>query len=54
MPKAGFKSVTFSETIYEKLHVDYEKKKSQLQMKGINSFSGYVTSILIKEMEIVN
>lgn len=50
MPKAGFKSVTFSETIYEKMNNDYKNKKEELATKGINSLSAYVVSLLSKEM----
>ena len=51
MPKAGFKSITVSENIYDKFYKKYEKKKKILAMKGINSFSGYMVSILAKQLE---
>ena len=46
MPKPGFKSITISETVYEKFYSVYEKSKESLTMKGINSFAGYVTYLL--------
>ena len=54
MPKAGYKSVTFSETIYDKINSDYQKNKDELATKGINSLSGYVVSLLAKEMGFAN
>ena len=51
MPKLGFKSLTISCDIYDKFYKKYEKKKKILAMKGINSFSGYMVSILSKQLE---
>ena len=50
MPKAGFKSITISESVYDKFHDSYRKSKSDLAMKGVNSFSGYVTYMLEETM----
>jgi hypothetical protein len=46
MPKAGFKSITVSETVYNKFHDVYKKNKQDLVMKGINSFAGYITFMM--------
>jgi hypothetical protein len=43
MPKPGFKSITISETVYDKFFDVYQKSKNELTMKGVNSFAGYVT-----------
>lgn len=51
MPKAGFKSITLSETVYDKFFEVYQTNKSKLAMKGVNSFSGYVTSMLEEMMQ---
>ena len=50
MPKAGFKSITVSETVYDKFHEVYQNSKDDLTMKGVNSFSGYVTYMLEEMM----
>jgi len=50
MPKAGFKSITVSETVYDNFYETYEKNKEDLLMKGVNSFSGYVTFMLEEMM----
>ena len=50
MPKPGFKSITISETVYEKFHDVYEKNKDKLIMKGVNSFAGYITYMLEDSM----
>ncbi len=46
MPKAGFKSITISEEVYDKFHDVFQKNKSELSMKGVNSFAGYITYML--------
>ncbi len=51
MPKAGFKSITVSENVYDKFFNVYEKNKEDLAMKGVNSFSGYVTYMLEEMMQ---
>ena len=51
MPKAGFKSITVSENIYDKFHARFEKKKEALAMRGISSFSGYVTFVLSENLK---
>lgn len=51
MPKAGFKSITVSENIYDKFHIIFEKKKDALAMRGISSFSGYITFVLSENFE---
>ncbi len=51
MPKAGFKSITVSEEVYDKFFGVFEKSKPELMMKGVNSFSGYVTYMLEQMMQ---
>ena len=51
MPKAGFKSITVSETVYDKFHEVYQNSKDDLTMKGVNSFTGYVTDMLEEMMQ---
>jgi len=46
MPKAGFKSITISEEVYNRFHDTYKKSKQDLAMKGINSFAGYITFMM--------
>ncbi|MDE1815708.1 MAG: hypothetical protein KGI11_04020 [Thaumarchaeota archaeon] len=46
MPKAGFKSITVSEEVYNRFHDIYRKNKQDLAMKGINSFAGYITYMM--------
>ena len=50
MPKPGFKSITVSENIYKKFFNVYEKRKNDLELKGITSFSGYLTSMMEEMM----
>ncbi len=51
MPKYGFKSITVSETVYNKFYDVYQKNKQDLTMKGVNSFVGYVTYMLEETMQ---
>ena len=51
LPKAGFKSITVAETVYDKFQDVYQKNKESLTMKGVNSFSGYVTYMLEEMMQ---
>jgi hypothetical protein len=51
LPKEGFKSITVSEVVYSKFFDVYQKNKEDLLMKGVNSFSGYVTYMLEEMMQ---
>ncbi len=51
MPKDGFKSITVSETVYNRFYDIYKENKIDLTMKGINSFSGYITYMLEDVMQ---
>jgi hypothetical protein len=44
MPKPGYKSITVSENVYKKFFEVYEKNRKGLELKGIMSFSGYLTN----------
>ena len=50
MPKQGFKSITVSEHVYNKFFEVYDKRKKDLELKGITSFSGYLTSMMEEMM----
>jgi hypothetical protein len=50
MPKPGFKSITVSEHVYKQFFRVYEKNKKGLEIKGIRSFSGYLTSMMEEMM----
>lgn len=50
MPESGFKSITVSELVYKRFFDVYTQIKKQLELKGITSFSGYVTSIMDEMM----
>jgi hypothetical protein len=43
MPKPGYKSITVSERVYKTFFKVYEENKKGLEIKGIRSFSGYLT-----------
>ena len=51
MPKPGFKSITISESVYDRFHDVFNKNKKDLSKKGVNSFAGYVTFLLEDMMQ---
>lgn len=51
MPKEGFKSITVTELVYKNFYDVYSENKADLAMKGVNSFSGYVTYLLEEMMQ---
>jgi hypothetical protein len=48
MPKPGYKSITVSEHVYKHSFKVYEKNGKGLEIKGIRSFSGYLSFQLLK------
>lgn len=52
MPKPGFRSVTFPESILDRFEEIYKNSKSDLQSEGIFSFTGFLTSRLSKQFEL--
>lgn len=48
MPPDGFKTVTISEEIFDKIYKKYEKEADTYKEKGIFSFSGYITQLLLE------
>ncbi|MFY9566906.1 MAG: hypothetical protein WAQ29_11175, partial [Nitrososphaeraceae archaeon] len=46
MPRAGFKSITVSDYVYNRFFGTYERTRRDLELKGITSFSGYLTSMM--------
>jgi len=52
MPGEGFKSITVSDSVYDNFFKLWQKQKDEMNMKGVTSFSGFVThklSILLKK-----
>ena len=51
MPKPGFKSFAIKEELYKFWKFNYEKNKEKLRNQGISSFSGYLTSLMKKNID---
>ena len=51
MPKEGFKSITVSDTVYDRYYEIYQKNKQELSIKCVNSFAGYITYMLEQTMQ---
>ncbi len=51
MPKPGFKTITVAEAVFDKFYAKYEADKEDYKEKGIFSFAGYITKILLDTKE---
>ncbi len=51
MPKEGFKSITVSETVYNRFNDAYANSKDTLAVQGIRSLSGYISYMLEERMQ---
>ncbi len=51
VPKEGFKCITIRAKVYDYYYANWLKNKSAFEIKGITSFSGYITHILTRAME---
>ncbi len=51
MPKEGFKSITVSESVYDRFNDAYNRSKESLANKGVRSLSGYVSYMLEERMQ---
>lgn len=50
MPKEGFKSITVSETVFQRFNEAYNASKEMLAARGIRSVSGYIGHMLSERM----
>lgn len=46
MPKKGFTSFSLKSSVYDYWYRNYQKEKENLRMKGVSSFSGYLTHLI--------
>jgi hypothetical protein len=51
LPPKGWKSVTIPEHVYKYFEEDYEKNRKAYALKGVRSFSGYLTMKLSELMD---
>jgi hypothetical protein len=51
MPMRGYQTITIKSTIYAKLVDAYEKKKRDLIMEDIRSYTGYAQTLLERAIE---
>ena len=51
MPHKGFKSITLHANTYDDLDTIYQNNKDDLRLRGIRSFSGYITSLINESVE---
>ena len=46
MPKAGFRSITIKEELYDNVYALYQERKVNLRFAGINSFTGFCVNYM--------
>jgi len=51
VPKPGFKSYALKDELFDKLQKKFEQQKKELKLKGITSFSAYLTYLMNIEIE---
>jgi len=49
MPPIGFKSITMPKNVYDHFFKKYQEEKQDIAVKGIFSFSAYITYQLSKK-----
>jgi len=49
MPKLGYKSITVTDIVYDNFKTRFLKKKDELTLNGISSFSGFITQQLTEK-----
>jgi predicted CopG family antitoxin len=51
MPKKGYKTITVKESVYNYFKEQWEKRKHELEVQGISSFSAFITHELNRLLE---
>lgn len=52
MPRCGFKTITVTETVFDKFYQTWLTCKDELAMKGVSSFAGYITHLILECMKV--
>ena len=51
MPRKGFKTITVKENVYNYFFNEWKERRQELEVKGIRSFSGYISYRLSQLIE---
>ena len=51
VPREGYKSITVPESVFNHFMKEWKKRKEELRVKGVRSFSGFVTMLLTELLE---
>ena len=51
MPRKGYKSITVPDDVYNYFARRWEKEAPQYRLKGVRSFSGYISMKLMELMQ---
>lgn len=54
MPREGYKCITVKAEVYDYYYTNWLAHKKEYTLKGISSFSGYITYILTRAIEEKN
>lgn len=52
MPKAGFKTFTVNDAVYEHFWKVWQKCKDDMVKEGVSSFSGYIAYLMEKRLRV--
>jgi hypothetical protein len=51
MPREGYKCITLKAEVYDHYYANWQAHKKEYEVKGISSFSAYITHILARAVE---
>lgn len=51
LPKKGYKSITVKQEVYDYYHAQWQQNKQKYAIKGVNSFSAFITYVLDKALK---
>jgi hypothetical protein len=46
MPKKGYKTITVKAEVYDYYHSTWQQRKKEYNIKGVNSFSAFISYVL--------
>jgi hypothetical protein len=51
LPRKGYKSISITQDVYDYFRQEYDKVKKEYAVKGVRSFSGFISKRLAELME---
>jgi hypothetical protein len=50
-PREGYKSITVPESVFNYFMKEWKKRREELRVRGVRSFSGFVTMLLTELLD---